>query len=117
MTERIFRGDVVLVNLDPTVGTEIRKTRPCLIVQNDIGNRAAPRTIIVPLTGAEHIEKPFPLHVLVPSGQAGTSKQSVILCDQIRVIDKSRIVKSLGHLSGPLMREVDAALKISLGLR
>jgi mRNA interferase MazF len=117
MVERILRGDVVLVNLDPTVGTEIQKTRPCVIVQNDTGNRVAPRTIIVPLTGAEHIDKPFPLHVIIPPGEGGTSKQSVVLCDQIRVVDKSRIVKPLGHLSAASMKKVDAALKISLGLK
>jgi mRNA interferase MazF len=113
----IVRGDVVEVNLDPAIGTEIKKTRPCVVVQNNVGNRFSQRTIIVPATGAEHIVKPFPIHVPVAAGEGGFSKPSVVLCDQIRVVDKSRLVRTLGHLSSSTMEKVDAALKISLGLK
>jgi mRNA interferase MazF len=113
----LMRGDVVEVNLDPTVGTEIQKTRPCVVVQNNIGNKYSRRTIIVPATGAEHVAKPFPIHVRVAAGESGFIKDSVVLCDQIRAVDKSRLVRTLGHLSSSTMEKVDMALRISLGLR
>jgi|SRR5690242_4230707 mRNA interferase MazF len=112
----IARGDVVQVNLDPTVGTEIKKSRPCVVVQNDSGNRVSPRTIIAPATGAEHVVKQFPIYVPVVAGDGGFKKDSVILCDQIRAVDKTRLVKTLGRISPATMARVDAALKISLGL-
>lgn len=113
----VVRGDVVEVNLDPTVGTEIKKTRPCVVVQNDIGNKYSRRTIIVPATGAEHVAKPFPIHVLVAAGEGGFSKPSVVLCDQIRAVDKSRLVRALGCLAPPTIDKLNAALKISLALK
>jgi mRNA interferase MazF len=112
----IMRGDVVEVNLDPTVGTEIKKTRPCVVVQNNVGNQYSSRTIIVPATGAEHIVKTFPIQVQV-AGEGGFAKPSVILCDQIRAIDKSRLVRILGRLSRLTMDKVDTAIKVSLGLK
>lgn len=112
----IVRGDVVEVNLDPTVGTEIRKTRPCVIVQNNVGNKHSRRTIIVPATGAEHVTKPFAIHVFVNAGEGGFGEPSMILCDQIRAVDKSRLVRILGRLSSSTMGRLDAALKISLAL-
>jgi mRNA interferase MazF len=86
------------------------------VVQNDVGNRVSKRTIIVPITGAEHISRPFPLHVRIPAGEGGLTKESIALCDQIRVIDKVRIVRSMGNVSRFTMEKLDAALKISLGL-
>jgi mRNA interferase MazF len=113
----ISRGDVVEVNLDPTIGAEIKKTRPCVVVQNNVGNKHSRRTIIVPATDAEHVVKPFPIHVLVGTGEGGFSKPSVVLCDQIRAVDKSRLVRTRGRLSPATMNKVDAALKISLALK
>jgi mRNA interferase MazF len=113
----IARGDVVQVNLDPTVGTEMKKSRPCVVVQNDAGNRTSQRTIVVPATGAEHVVKQFPIYVPVAAGDGGFTKNSVILCDQIRAVDKGRLVKTLGRLSPSSMERVDAALKVSLSLR
>ena len=112
----IGRGDVVQVNLDPTVGTEIKKSRPCVVVQNDTGNKISQRTIIVPATGAEHVAKQFPVYVPVSAGDGGFKKNSVILCDQIRAVDKARVAKTLGRISPATMERVDVALKISLGL-
>ena len=112
----IARGDVIEVNLDPAVGTEIKKTRRCVVIQNNAGNKFSPRTIIVPATGAENVVKPFPIHVLVGAGEGGFQKASVVLCDQIRAVDKSRLVKIVGRLSSSTMEKVDAALKISLAL-
>ncbi len=112
----IRRGDVVEVNLDPTVGTEIKKTRPCVVVQNDIGNQHSQRTIIVPASGAEHQNKSFKLHIRANAGDGGFTKASLILCDQIRVVDKLRLGKTLGRLLPSTMQKVDEALKISLDL-
>jgi mRNA interferase MazF len=117
MPGKVTRGEVVEVNLDPTVGTEVKKTRPCVVVQNDVGNRFSPRTIIVPVTDAEHVAKPFPVCVPLPRQTGGLTKDSVALCDQIRAIDESRIVRTLGRLTPAVMERVDAALKVSLGLK
>jgi len=104
------------INLDPTVGHEIRKTRPCLVVQNDVGNRFSPVTIVVPVGGAEHVAKIYPIHVLISKGEGGLTKDSVAMCNQIRCVDESRIGKTHGHVSTATMAKVDQALKVSLGL-
>jgi mRNA interferase MazF len=116
MPGKCARGDVLTVNLDPTLGTEISKTRPCAVVQNNIGNRFSNRTIIVPITDKEHVPKDFPVHVRIPKGEGGVEKDSVILCDQIRSIDEKRIVSTYGKLSASTMKKVDKALRISLAL-
>lgn len=112
----ILRGDIVRVRLDPTEGVEIGKSRPCLIVQNNLGNRASPSTIVVPITDAVHKQKVYPFQVFVPANEGGLSKDSVILCEQIRTIDRRRIVEKLGTLPALRMREVDLALRRSLEL-
>lgn len=117
MSGQVNRGDVVEVNLDPTVGSEIKKTRRCVVVQNNVGNKFSPCTIIIPATSAENVPKLFPVWVPAPSGDGGFTKDAVILCDQIRVIDKSRIVRTCGQLSRRVMEQVDLALKISLALK
>lgn len=117
-SDSIQRGDVIEVNLDPTVGTEIRKTRRCVVVQNDIGNRYSRRTIIVPASAAEAgLDRPFPIWVRTAEKENGFTKPAVIMCDQVRAIDKQRIVRRCGRLSLGTMGKVDAALKISLGLQ
>ena len=116
MDVQIFRGDIVRVRLDPTEGVEIGKSRPCLIVQNDFGNRVSPATIVAPITDASHKQKVYPFQVFIPANEGGLSKDSLILCEQIRTVDKQRIVEKLGSLPYSRMREVDLALKRSLGL-
>jgi mRNA interferase MazF len=116
MAGKPFRGMVVEVSLDPVVGHEQGKSRPCVVVQNDIGNRYASTTIIVPLTDAARINVPSPIYVLVKKGDGGATKDSCILCDQIRVVDQSRFGKVYGALSPETMANVDAALLVSLGL-
>ena len=109
------RGDVYLVNFDPTVGAEIKKTRPALIVQNDIANRYSPITIVAAITS--QFEEPlYPPEVLLPTGEGGMRVESVVLLNQIRSVDKRRLVKPLGSLRPPTLRKVDRALSISLGL-
>ena len=113
MNYEIRRGEIWLVNLDPTLGHEIKKSRPALIVQNDLGNRFSPMTIIAPLT-SQNLERLSPVEVLVTG--SGLDKDSKIIMDQIRAIDKQRLVKRLGKIDDETIVHVDDALKISLGL-
>jgi len=116
MPGRVTRGTVVDVNLDPTVGHEIQKTRRYVVVQNDVGNRFSPLTIVAPIWGAEHFKKPHPVQVFVKAGDGGTSKDSFVLCNQIRCVDEVRLGTIHGKLKQATMKQVDTALKISLGL-
>jgi mRNA interferase MazF len=111
-----FRGMVVEVSLDPVVGHEQGRSRPCLVIQNDVGNRFSSTTIIAPLTDASHIKRPSPIYVLVKKGDGGTTKDSYVLCDQIRTVDQRRFRNVYGTLSPESMTKVDKALQISLGL-
>ncbi len=113
--DRPCRGDVYLVNFDPTLGAEIRKTRPALILQNDIANRHSPITIVAALTSKVD-EKLYPTEVLVKAREGGLASDSAVLLNQIRSIDRRRLVKRLGKLRTETMANVDRALRISLGL-
>jgi mRNA interferase MazF len=116
MMGKCFRGMVVEINLDPVVGHEQGRTRPCVVVQNDIGNRFSSTTIVAPLTDAANIKKPGAIHVLVTKGDGGTTKDSYVLCDQIRTVDQRRLRQVYGNLSEPTIERVAAALKVSLAL-
>jgi mRNA interferase MazF len=116
MAGKPFRGMVVEVALDPVVGHEQGRSRPCVVVQNDVGNRYSSTTIIVPLTDAAHIKAPSPIYVLVRQGDGGTTKDSYVLCDQIRTVDQRRFRSFLGILAPETMTSVDRALLVSLGL-
>jgi mRNA interferase MazF len=109
------RGDVYLVSFDPTVGAEIKKTRPALVLQNDVGNRWSPITIVAAIT-SQFDEKLYPTEVLIRPPEAGLTQTSVVLLDQIRSVDKVRLVKRLGSVKPQTMVAVDRALQISLGL-
>ena len=109
------RGEVYLVNFDPVVGWEIRKTRPALVLQNDIANRHSPITIVAAITS--HCEEPlYPTEVLLKAREGGARKDSVVLLNQIRSVDRKRLVRRLGALNAETMRRVDRALQISVGL-
>ena len=110
----LLRGDVYLVNLDPIIIKEIGKARPALIIQNDIGNKFSPVTIIAPISSKKEITKPLPIMVLLQIGDCGLSEESYIDCGQIRTVDKAkRLIKKLGRIENKKMIEVDKALKIS----
>jgi mRNA interferase MazF len=113
---RTARGQVVEVDLDPVVGHEQGRLRPCVVVQNDVSNRFGSTTIIVPLTDARNIGHRSPIYVLAPRGDGGLRKDSLVLCDQIRTVDQLRIGRFFGVLSPQTMTAVDRALLISLGL-
>ena len=111
----IARGDVVLCNLNPVMGTEQAGIRPVVILQIDRANAVSPHTIIAPFT-TKIRRKLLPSHVFVPAGVGGLSQDSVVLCEQIRVIDKSRIIRVLGHLDDSYLQELAQALCATLGL-
>ena len=112
----VQRGDVVRVKLDPTEGSETQgQSRPCIVVQNDIGNRHSPTTIIVPLTDAKD-KQVYPFQVLVLRGDGGLTKNSIAKGEQIRVIDRTSVISKMGSLNTDIMDEIDEALHASLQL-
>lgn len=111
----VIRGDVVLCDLNPVIGTEQAGIRPVAIIQIDRVNAVSPHTIIAPFTSKIN-RALLPSHVFVPVGVGGLSLDSVILCEQVRVIDKSRIIRKLGHLDDFYLEELARALSIILGL-
>ena len=110
------RGEIYLVEFDPARGHEIKKTRPALIIQNDVGNRHGRVTIVAAITSKFSVA-PYPVEVVVSPDRAnGLSIPSAIELSQIRSVDRERLVRRLGALDAATMRRVDEALKISLGL-
>jgi mRNA interferase MazF len=116
MPGKCLRGAVIEIDLNPTVGHEQAKVRPCVVVQNDVANAHAHTTIVAPVTGAENIRRLSPVHVLVCQGEGGLSKDSVILCDQVRTVDERRFLRTCGHLKPATIEALNRALKISLDL-
>lgn len=118
------RGDIVLVDLQGAIGGEKKNdgainARPCIVIQNDVGNKFSPLTIVAPLTDAKQF-KGFPVQVEVSAAELGpgADKGSVVECGHIRSIDRDqRIKKHLGKLAPAAMERVDLALKASLGLK
>ncbi|MEZ3163601.1 type II toxin-antitoxin system PemK/MazF family toxin [Halorubrum sp. RMP-47] len=116
MATSVNRGDIVIVELDPTEGSEQRGTRPYLVVQNDVGNANAPTTIVVPFT-TSFGEQRYPFEVFVPADECALREDSVALCSQIQTVSiEHRITENLGSLPQERMDEVDTALEYSLGL-
>ena len=114
ITRRIRRGDIFTVDLEPVRGSEQGKVRPALIIQNDIGNQYSPTVIVAAITSGKQIR--FDVNVAVKSPEGGLTKDSIILLNQIRTIDKSRLGRYWGRLGTNTLAQVDEALKISLGL-
>ena len=111
----VERGDVVLVDLDPTKGSEQGKTRPALVIQNDVGNDYSPTTIVAPLTTS--YDKVYPVNVEIRAEESNLEKDGVVLLNQIVTVDiEERIIKKLTTLDQEKMQEVDNAIRISLGL-
>jgi mRNA interferase MazF len=112
---KVSRGDVVEVVLDPTIGSEIKKSRRCVIVQRDAANRTSPILIICPLTDAGDSLGNL-LNVLIPKGIGGTTKASLVVCNQIRAVDRVRIRRQYGALPTDIMLRVDKGLRAILDL-
>ncbi|MFY9612007.1 MAG: type II toxin-antitoxin system PemK/MazF family toxin [Tissierellaceae bacterium] len=111
----IKRGDVFYADLSPVVGSEQGGVRPVLVIQNDIGNKYSPTIIIAAITSQINKAK-LPTHVEITGQEYGLPKDSVILLEQIRTIDKKRLREKIGRFDKEMMQYVDDALRISLGL-
>lgn len=111
----IRRGDIFYADLSPVVGSEQGGVRPVLIVQNDIGNKYSPTVIVSAITSQINKAK-LPTHIELDAKEYGLQKDSVILLEQIRTIDKRRLREKVGHLDDELMKKVNEALSISFGL-
>lgn len=110
------RGDIFYADLSPVIGSEQGGFRPVLIIQNDIGNRYSPTTIVSAITS--QIDKArLPTHVEIPAHVSGLDKDSVILLEQIRTIDKRRLKRHVAKLDDEIMAKVNEALAISVGLK
>lgn len=109
-------GDICEVNLYPVVGSETGKRRPALIVSNDINNEFSQTVTVLPITG-QPTQKQYPFEVLVPKGVAGLTADSRIKANQIRTVDKRRLVSFRGSLPSQYLPQVEKALKIHLNLK
>ena len=115
MESFVKRGDIYYADLSPVVGSEQGGTRPVLIVQNDTGNRHSPTVIAAAITSQTGKAR-LPTHINIAGGSVGLSKDSVILLEQIRTIDKKRLREHMGHLDEAQMMMVDDAIAVSFGL-
>ena len=111
----IRRGDIFYADLSPVVGSEQGGLRPVLIVQNDVGNRYSPTVIAAAITSKLSKAK-LPTHIDIYASEVGLARDSVILLEQIRTLDKRRLKEKMGHLDERVMREVDLAITVSFGL-
>lgn len=111
----VKRGDIFYADLSPVVGSEQGGVRPVLVIQNDIGNKYSPTIIIAAITSQINKAK-LPTHIEISAEEYGLTKDSVILLEQIRTIDKKRLKERVGHLSDELMKKVDECIEISFGL-
>ncbi|MET3291699.1 type II toxin-antitoxin system PemK/MazF family toxin [Brevibacillus fluminis] len=111
----VKRGDVFFADLSPVVGSEQGGVRPVLVIQNDIGNRFSPTVIVAAIT-AQIQKAKLPTHVEIDAKTYGFDRDSVILLEQIRTIDKQRLTDKITHLDEEMMERVNESLQISLGL-
>ena len=111
----VKRGDIYFADLSPVVGSEQGGMRPVLIVQNDVGNKYSPTVIAAAITSRLGKTR-LPTHIDVAADRVGLQKDSVILLEQIRTIDKKRLGEKMGHLDRATMNAVDAAISVSFGL-
>ena len=112
----IKRGDIFYADLSPVVGSEQGGTRPVLIVQNDTGNKHSPTVIAAAITSQTGKAR-LPTHISLSGHDVGLSKDSVVLLEQIRTIDKRRLREHMGHVDDGLMNQVDSAIAVSFGLQ
>ncbi|MGN0571876.1 MAG: type II toxin-antitoxin system PemK/MazF family toxin [Candidatus Fimenecus sp.] len=111
----VKRGDIYYADLSPVVGSEQGGTRPVLIVQNDVGNKYSPTVIAAAITSQKYKTK-LPTHISVNAGGCGLQKDSIVLLEQVRTIDKQRLKERMGNLPQEEMEKIDHALSVSFGL-
>ena len=118
MYRDVRRGDIYIADLTPVIGSEMNGVRPVIIIQNDVGNHFSPTTIIVPLTTQTQYRVAQPTHVFLKEDpKSGIRKGSMVLTEQVRVLDKSRLFKMKGRVAREDMDKIDEALKLSIGLK
>ena len=115
MTGSVKRGDIYYADLSPVVGSEQGGLRPVLIIQNDVGNRYSPTVIAAAITSRMSKTK-LPTHIDIYAERAGLARDSIVLLEQLRTLDKRRLREKLGHLDEGMMGEIDTAIAVSLGL-
>lgn len=115
MDTTVKRGDIFYADLSPVVGSEQGGTRPVLIVQNDTGNKHSPTVIAAAITSQTNKAK-LPTHIELDGKSVGLTKNSVVLLEQIRTLDKRRLREHMGHLDEGMMNRVDTAIAVSFGL-
>lgn len=111
----VKRGDIFYADLSPVVGSEQGGVRPVLIIQNDVGNKYSPTVIVAAITSQINKAK-LPTHIELNANEYGLIKDSVVLMEQVRTIDKKRLKEKIGHLSDDLLIKIDEALAISFGI-
>ena len=111
----IKRGDVLYADLGPVIGSEQNGIRPVVVLQNDKGNKYSPTIIVSPVTTKS--KNNIPTHITISSRDSGLTRDSTVLIEQIRTIDKARIVKKVGHIPEKIMEEIMKAIKISFSIR
>ena len=111
----VKRGDIYYADLSPVVGSEQGGLRPVLIIQNDVGNRYSPTVIAAAITSRMGKTR-LPTHIDIYADKAGLAKDSVILLEQIRTLDKRRLKEKMGHLDDDMMNSVNTAIAVSFGL-
>ncbi len=116
MTKDVFprRGEIWLVNFNPAQGSEQKGIRPALIIQNDIGNEASPVTIVAAISS---VIKAYPINVEIKPSESGLERISVVKLNQIRTVDKKRLIRKLGEVASSKMKTVNSSLTLSLGLQ
>lgn len=112
---KLKRGDIYYADLSPVVGSEQGGTRPVVVIQNDVGNKYSPTTIVAPIT-SQLSRLRLPTHVRARSSLSDLPKNSMVLLEQIRTIDKKRLQKKIGSFDERFMERIDQAIKISLEL-
>lgn len=116
MDNSVRRGDIFYADLSPVVGSEQGGTRPVLIVQNNMGNKHSPTVIAAAITSQMNKAR-LPTHIELVGPTVGLTKNSVVLLEQVRTIDKKRLREHMGHLDEEMMNRVDDAIAVSFGLR
>lgn len=116
MTTVVKRGDIFYADLSPVIGSEQGGIRPVIILQNDVGNKYSPTVIVAAITSQINKAK-LPTHVEISSEEYGLNKDSVVLLEQLRTLDKKRLKEKIGHMTENDMNKVDDALSISLSLQ
>ena len=115
MNSQIRRGDIFYADLSPVVGSEQGGLRPVLIIQNDVGNKYSPTVIAAAITSRMSKTR-LPTHIDIYAERAGLARDSVILLEQIRTLDKRRLRERMGHLDGEVMARVNSAIAVSFGI-